>query len=54
MQKLKREIEFLGRCMQKVKTRPSKIQQDPLLTCTMSLTGIKPKQLIMPEYHNYS
>ena len=28
--------------------------QDPLLTPTTSLTGIYPKQLIGPEYHNYS
>ena len=33
--------------------RLSKIQEDPLLTHT-SLTGIKPKQLIGPEYHDYS
>ena len=29
------------------------IQQDPLLTPTISLTGIKPKQLIGPDYKDY-
>ena len=53
MQKLRREIEFLERDIQRVKTRCSKIQQDPLLTPTTSLTGIKPKQLIWSEYHDY-
>ena len=52
MQKLRREIEFLERGMQRVKTRLSKIQ-DPLLTPTTLLTGIKSKQLIGTEYHDY-
>ena len=39
--------------MQRVKIRLSKKQKDPLSTPTMSLTGIKAKQLIRPEYHNY-
>ena len=34
--------------------RLDRIQQDPLLTPTMSLTGIKPKQLIRSEYQDYS
>ena len=33
--------------------RLNQIQQDPLLTPTTSLTGIKPKQLIGPEYQDY-
>ena len=52
MNKLRREIEFIERGMQKVKTRLSKIK-DPLLTPTTSLAGIKPKQLIGPENHDY-
>ena len=53
MQKLRREIEFLERGMNKVKTRLSKIQHDPLLTPMTFLKVIKPKQLIGPEYHNF-
>ena len=53
MQKLRQEIEFLERGMQRVKTRLSKIQQDLLLTPTMSLTGIRPKQLTRSDYDNY-
>ena len=40
--------------MQRIRMRLSRIHQDPLLTPTTSLTGIKPKQLIWPEYHDYS
>ena len=54
MQKLKREIEVLERGMQRVKMRLGKIQPDPLLTPATSLTGIKWKQLIGPECHDYS
>ena len=39
--------------MQRVRMRLSRIQ-DQLLTPTTSLTGINPKQLIGPEYHEYS
>ena len=53
MQKLRQEIEFLERGMQRVKTRLSKIQQDPLLSPTTLLIGMKDKQLIRLEYHNY-
>ena len=53
MQKLRWKTELLERGMQRVKTRLSKIQQDPLLAPTTSLTGIRPKQLIRLEYHNY-
>ena len=34
--------------------RLGRVQQDPLLTPMTSLTGIKPKQLIRPEYYDYS
>ena len=53
MQTLRREIEFLERGMQRVKTRLCKILQEPLLTLATSLSDIKPKQLIRPEYHDY-
>ena len=53
MQKLRREIEFLERGMQRVRMRLNRIQKHPLLTPTTSLRGIKPKQLIGPEYHDY-
>ena len=49
---MKREKEFLGRGMQRVRMRLNRIQ-DPLLTATTSLIGTKPKQLIGPEYHTY-
>ena len=39
--------------MQRVKMRLSKRQQDPLLTPSMSLTGIRPKKLIRSDFHNY-
>ena len=45
--------ELLERGMQRVKIRLNRIQQDPLLTPTTSVTGFKPKQLIGPEYHDY-
>ena len=53
MQKLRREIEFLERCMIRLRMRLNRIKQDPLLRSTTSLTGITPKQLIGPEYHEY-
>ena len=33
--------------------RLNRIQQEPLLTPITSMTGIRPKQLIEPEYHDY-
>ena len=39
--------------MQRLRMRLNRMQQDPLLTTTTSLTGIKPKHLTGPEYHNY-
>ena len=53
MKKLRRELQFVEWGMQRVRTKLNKIQQDPLLTPTTSLTGIKPKQLIEPEYPEY-
>ena len=40
--------------MQRVRRRLNRIQQDPLLTPSMSLTCIKPKQLISSEYQDCS
>ena len=53
MQELRREIEFLERGMQSVRTRLNRIQQGLLLTSSTSMVGIRPKQLIEPEYHDY-
>ena len=53
MQKLRRKIEFLETGKQRVRMRLNRIHQDPLLTPTTSLSGIKPKMLIGPEYHDY-
>ena len=41
-----REIEFSERGIHRVRTKVNRIQQDLLLTPTVSLTGIKPKQLL--------
>ena len=53
LQTLRREIEFLESGMQRVIKRLNRIQQDPLLTPTTSMTCIKLKQLIGPEYQDY-
>ena len=53
MKKLRREIEFLGRGMQRVRMRLNRIHQDPLLNPTTSMISIQPKQLIDLEYHSY-
>ena len=53
MPKLRREIKFLERGMQSVRMRLNRIQQDLLLTPATSMIGIRPKQLIEPEYYNY-
>ena len=53
MQKLRREIEFLERGMQRVRMRFNRITQDLLLTPTTSMVGVRPKQLTEPEYHDY-
>ena len=53
MQKLRREIEFLERGMQRIRMGLNTIQQDPLLIPTTSMVGIRPNQLIEPEYHDY-
>ena len=53
MKKLRRQIEFLERGLQRVRIGLNKTQ-DPLLTPTTSLTGIKPKQLITSKYWDYS
>ena len=50
---MRREIEFLERCMQRERTRLKRIQQDLLLIPETSMIGIRPKQLIEPEYPHY-
>ena len=51
--KLRKEIEFSERGMQRVRMRFDRIPKDPLLTLTTSLASIKLKQLIGLEYHDY-
>ena len=51
MGKFKRELEFLERGMQRVKTKLQKLQQDHTLTPSMSMAGIRPKQFI--DQHDY-
>ena len=53
MQNMRRKIEFLERCMQRGSIRLDRIQQDPLLTPSISMVGIRLKQLIEQEYHDY-
>ena len=43
---LKRKLEFLEIRMQRVKTKLQKLQQDPTLTTSMSMMGLRPKQLV--------
>ena len=43
MQRLRREIEFLERGMQRVRARLDRIQQDLLLTPSTSMVGVRPK-----------
>ena len=50
MGKLKRELEFLDRGMQRVKTKWQKVQ-DPTLTPSMNMVGTKPEQFV--DHHNY-
>ena len=52
MQKLRREKTFLERGMQGVRKRLNTIQ-GPLLTPTSSVTDIRPKWLMVSEYHDY-
>ena len=51
MDKLKREVEFSERGMQIVWTKLHKVQQDPTLTPSMSMVGLKPKQFV--DHHDY-
>ena len=51
MGKLKRELEFLDREMQRVETELQKLQQDPTLTPFVSMVGIWPKQYV--DQHDY-
>ena len=49
--KLRTEVEFLEREMQRVWTKLKKIQQDPTLTTSMSTVGLRPKQFVYK--HDY-
>ena len=40
MHKLRRELEFLEKGMQKVRTKLNGLQQGPIETASMSITGI--------------
>ena len=51
MGKLKRELEFLKRGMQRVKTELQKLQQDLTLTPSTSMVEIRPKQFV--DQHDY-
>ena len=51
MGKLKRELEFLERKMQRVKTKLQKLQHDPTLTPSISVVGLRPKQFV--DQHDY-
>ena len=47
MSKLRREIEFLERGMQRLRTKLNRLQHDPKQTPSMSITGIRPKYLLI-------
>ena len=44
MNKLRKEIEFLKRGMQRVRTKLKRLQHDPTLTPSTSTVGLRPKQ----------
>ena len=51
--KLRWEIEFLEREMQRNRTKLDRLQQDPTQTPSMYITGLRPKQVIEPQdYHD--
>ena len=52
MGKLKRELEFLERGMQRVKTKLQKLLQDPMLTPSSSTVGLIPKQFVNQHYYD--
>ena len=53
MSKLRREVEFLERGMQRVRTKLKRLQQDATLTPSMSTVGLRPKQFVdQNAYHN--
>ena len=51
MSKLKTEVEFLEKGMQRARTKLKKIQQDTTLTPFMSTVVLRPKQFI--DQHDY-
>ena len=46
MGKLKREIKFYKRGMQRVKTKLQKLQQDPTLAPSMGTVGLRPYKFV--------
>ena len=46
MGKFRREVDFLERGMQRVRIKLQKLQQDPTQTPSMSMVGLKPKQIV--------
>ena len=51
MSKLRREIEFIERVMQRVRAKLDRFQQNPIQTPSTSIIGIRPDQPI--EQHDY-
>ena len=52
MGKLKRELKFLERNVQRVRTKLQKLQHDPTLTPSTSTVDLQPKQFInQHDYH---
>ena len=52
MGKLQRELKFLQRNVQRVRTKLQKLQHDPSLTPSTSTADLQPKQLInQHDYH---
>ena len=51
MSKLRREVDFLEKGMQRVRMKLKKLQQDPTLTPSRSTVGVRPKQFV--DQHDY-
>ena len=51
MSKLRKEIEFLETGMQRIRTKLRRVQQDPTLTHSTSIVGLRLKQL--GDQHDY-
>ena len=53
MLNLSRDISFLERRMQRVRTKFNRLQQDQIQNPSTSIAGIWPRQLLEQEYHDY-